>query len=180
MRPVRTSIRLALQDMWQFYGLRVLIGLSVAILAVVLALIATGQATPWTLWAYAIFFGGTYLICLVLRLTGWHRLWEPSHREQTSPSGHLYLQLDFKGPWQCVLPGFHMSSLVRSATRPEPGTRHAPTLWAEVASRSGATTQVTSMEHLPWYQESTPLRGKSDALGRFLGDSHPDLAADGA
>ena len=83
--------------MWQFYGPRVLIGLSVAILAVVLALIVTGQATLWTLWAYAIFLGGTYLICLGLRLTGWHRLWEPSHREQTSPSRHLQLQLDFKG-----------------------------------------------------------------------------------
>jgi hypothetical protein len=97
VQPVRTSIRLALQDMWQFYGLRVLIGLSVAILAVVLALVVTGQATLWTLCAYAIFFGGTYLICLVLRLTGWHRLWEPSHREHTSPSGSLQLQLDFKG-----------------------------------------------------------------------------------
>jgi hypothetical protein len=98
VRPVRTSICLAFQDMWQFYGLRVLIGLSVAILAVVLALVVTDWATLWTLWAYAIFFGGTYLICLVLRFTGWHRLWEPSHREQTPPSGHLWLQLDFKGP----------------------------------------------------------------------------------
>jgi hypothetical protein len=98
VRPVRTSFSLAFQDMWQFYGLRVLIGLSVAILAVVLALVVTGGATLWTLCAYAIFFGGTYLICLVLRLTGWHRLWQPSHLEQTSPSGHLQLQLDFKGP----------------------------------------------------------------------------------
>jgi len=98
VRPVsvRSSICLAFQDMWQFYGLRVLIGLSVAILAVVLALVVTGQATMWTLCAYAIFFGGTYLICLGLRLTGWHRLWEPSHREH--PSGQLSLQLDFKGP----------------------------------------------------------------------------------
>ena len=70
MRPVKTSVRLAFQDMWHFYGQRVLIGLSVAILAVVLALVATGQATLWTLWAYAIFLGGTYLICLSLRLTG--------------------------------------------------------------------------------------------------------------
>jgi|SRR5215472_360951 len=97
VRPVRTSIGLAFQDMWQFYGLRVLIGLSVAILAVLLALVVTGNATLWTLWAYAIFFGGTYLICLILRLTGWHRVWEPSN-DQLSPSGDLHLQLDFKGP----------------------------------------------------------------------------------
>jgi hypothetical protein len=96
MPPV-TSIRLAFQDMWQFYGMRVLIGLSVAILAVLLALIVTAQATPWTLWAYAIFFVVTYLICLVSRLAGWHRLWEPSHREQWLPVGQLQLQLDFKG-----------------------------------------------------------------------------------
>jgi hypothetical protein len=98
VRPARTSIRLAYQDMWHFYGQRVLIGLSVAILAVVLALIVTGQATLWTLWAYAIFFGGTYLICLGLRLIGWHRLWEPSCGQQTPPFGELLLRLDFKGP----------------------------------------------------------------------------------
>ena len=51
MRPVRTSIWLAFQDTGQFYGLRVMIELSVAILAVVLALIVTGQATPWTIIA---------------------------------------------------------------------------------------------------------------------------------
>ena len=96
--PVRTSIRLAFQDTGQFYGLRVMIGLSVAILAVVLALIVTGQATPWTIIAYLIFLCGTYLICLVLRLTGWHRLWEPSCRVQTEPSGRsLHLSLNFKG-----------------------------------------------------------------------------------
>lgn len=55
MRPVRISIRLAFQDIWQFSGLQVLIGLSVAILAVVLAPVVTGNATLWTLWAYAIF-----------------------------------------------------------------------------------------------------------------------------
>ena len=70
---------------------------SVAILAVVLALIVTGQATPWTMIAYAIFLGGTYLICLVLRLTGWHRLWEPSFYFYTEPPGGLlYLSLNFK------------------------------------------------------------------------------------
>jgi hypothetical protein len=95
VRPVRTSICLAFQDMWQFYGQRVLTGLSVAILAIVLALVATGAATLWTLWAYAIFIGCTYFICLGLRLVGWHRLWRPSYRHQ--PPGELQLWLYFKG-----------------------------------------------------------------------------------
>jgi hypothetical protein len=112
MRPTRTSICIAFQDAGQFYGLRVMIGLSIAILAIVLALIVTGQATPWTVIAYAIFLGGTYLICLVLRLTGWHRIWEPSRREQTSPSGrHLHLSLNFKG-----LPAMRLATIPHEFT----------------------------------------------------------------
>jgi hypothetical protein len=99
MPLVRTPIRLAFQDMWQFYGPRVLTGLTVAILAVVLALFASGQATLWTLWAYAIFFGLTYFICLVRRVAGMHGVWVPgsflqpkSLRQETVHSNSLVLK----------------------------------------------------------------------------------------
>ena len=178
MRPVRTSIHLAFQDMWQFYGLRVLIGLSVAILAVVLALVVTGGATLWTLWAYAIFFGGTYLICLVLRLTGWHRLWEPSHSEQASP-GQLHLQLDFKGPagmrlarvpyeFTCEI---RDPSGARYKTRPDSVDGGGVAVWCFYPSGfDGAPALVPGIYTVQWKERrprQVPGRQPPEASGRW-------------
>jgi hypothetical protein len=179
VRPVRASICLAYQDMWQFYGLRVLIGLSVAILAVVLALVVTGKATLWTLLAYAIFFVGTYLICLVLRLTGWHRVWESSHREMASPSGQLQLQLDFKGPagmrlarvpseFSCEI---RSPSGVRYKTRPDSVGGGGVAVWCNYPSDfEGAPAVVPGIYTVTWRERrhrQVPARQPSGASGKW-------------
>jgi hypothetical protein len=94
------SLRLGARDVWQAIGSRVVIGLTVAVLALVLALAAIHQATAlWTIIAYAILLGATYGYFVVRRLSGWNRFWRRETQVESHPGGQrLNLSLHFKGP----------------------------------------------------------------------------------
>jgi hypothetical protein len=94
------SLRLGARDAWQAIASRVIIGFTVAALALVLALAAVHQATAlWTIVAYVILLVATYGYFAIRRLSGSNRLWRRETRIQTHPGGRrLSLSLHFKGP----------------------------------------------------------------------------------
>jgi len=93
------SLRLGGQDAWQVLG-RLITGLTVAVLALVLGLLAIHQASAFlTIIAYLILAAVTYGFFVVRRLSGRNRLWRRETRIESHPGGRrLNLSLHFKGP----------------------------------------------------------------------------------
>lgn len=97
---VRISMRLGAQDTWQTQGVRLITGLMVAVVATILAIIASRQPSALlTIFAYPIVVGLIWGFFVVRRFFGWNRLWRRECRITLIPEGrHINLWLHFRGP----------------------------------------------------------------------------------
>jgi hypothetical protein len=94
------QLHLGIRDARDFFKNKAAVGISVALLAIAVAFIATGTASYLPLIAWLILIAASLLFTVARAFTGSNRDWLPTPEPiKSAPDGrYLYLWLDFKGP----------------------------------------------------------------------------------